>query len=56
MKLMIWLGILIGGTLGGWIGALLDHNNWFGLTSILLGGAGSLIGIWAGYIAGKAYF
>ena len=31
---MISLGIIIGGTIGGWIGALMTHNNWFSLTSI----------------------
>ena len=56
MKLMIWIGITVGGTLGGWIGALMTHGNWFSLTSILLGGVGSLAGIWLGYKLGKEYF
>jgi hypothetical protein len=55
MKLLIWIGITIGGTIGSWIGAALDHNNWFGLASILLGGVGSLVGIWAGYKAAQYY-
>jgi hypothetical protein len=55
MKLMIFLGITIFGTLGGWVGALMDHGNWFGAASILLYGVGSLFGIWAGYKAGQ-YF
>ncbi len=50
---MIYLGIAIGGTLGGWLGAVMDHGNWFGLASILLSGVGSLIGIWVGYKAGQ---
>jgi len=53
---MIWIGIAIGGTLGGWAGAAMDHGNWLGLWSILLSGVGSIIGIWAGYKIGKDYF
>lgn len=56
MKTLIWIGILVGGTIGGWIGALMTHGNWFSLTSILLSGVGSLAGIWAGYKIGKYYF
>jgi uncharacterized membrane protein YeaQ/YmgE (transglycosylase-associated protein family) len=46
---------MIGGTLGGWIGALMTHGNWFSLTSLLLSGVGSLIGIWIGYKIAKYY-
>jgi uncharacterized membrane protein YfcA len=49
MKLMIFLGISIVGTIGGWIGASLDHGNWFGLWSILLSGVGSIVGVFIGY-------
>lgn len=49
MKALIWIGIAVGGTLGGWLGAILDHGNWLGGWSILLSGVGSLIGVWAGY-------
>jgi hypothetical protein len=55
MKIAIWIGIMIGGTLGGWIGALMTHGNWFSLTSLLLSGVGSLIGIWIGYKIAKYY-
>ena len=55
MKLMIWIGILVGGTIGGWIGALMTHGNWFSLTSILLSGVGSIAGVFAGYKIGKNY-
>ena len=54
MKLMIFLGIAVIGTIGGWAGAALNHGNWFGAWSILLGTAGSLAGVWAGYKAGRS--
>jgi hypothetical protein len=53
MKLMIFLGITIFGTIGGWIGAELDHGNWFGPVSILLSTVGSILGVWAGYKAAQ---
>ncbi len=53
MKLMITLGIFIGGSLGGWLGAAMDHGNWFGAASILLSAVGSFAGVWAGYKAGQ---
>lgn len=53
MKLMITIGIFLGGTVGGWLGALMDHGNWLGGWSILLSGVGSLAGIWVGYRAGQ---
>lgn len=56
MKLMIWIGITVGGLVGSWLGALLDGNNYFGPVSILLGGVGSILGIWVGFKIGKDYF
>ncbi len=53
MKLMIWIGITAGGLVGGWLGALMDHGNWLGGWSIILGGVGSVAGVWAGYKAGQ---
>ena len=53
MKLLILIGVTVVGTLGGWIGAALDHGNWFGTASLLLGTVGSLLGIWVGYKAGQ---
>jgi hypothetical protein len=56
MKLMIWIGIFVGGTLGGWLGAaMFDHGNWLGGWSILLSGLGSILGVWLGYKIGKDY-
>lgn len=48
-KTFIWLGITIFSTLGSWLGTLLDHGNWLGGWSIMLGFVGSIFGIWAGY-------
>lgn len=47
MKAMIWIGITVGGLVGGWAGSLLDNGNMLGLWGILLGVVGSLVGIWA---------
>jgi hypothetical protein len=55
MKLMISLGMLIFGSLGGWLGTLMDHGNGFGGWAILLGTVGSFIGIWVGFKVGKYY-
>jgi uncharacterized membrane protein YeaQ/YmgE (transglycosylase-associated protein family) len=53
MKLMIMIGITIIGTLGGWLGSLMDHGNMFGVWGILLGTVGSFVGIYVGYKAGQ---
>jgi len=59
MKAMITIGILVGGTIGGGIGNMMDHQSFFALGlggwSILLTLVGSLAGIWAGYKIGKLY-
>lgn len=56
MKLFITLGIVIGGTVGGWLGAAMTHGNWMSGLSLLLSTIGSLAGIWAGYKAARNYF
>jgi len=55
MKLFIWIGIAVGGTLGSWLGALMDHGNWFGGWSILLSLVGSIAGLWIGVKLAKNY-
>jgi hypothetical protein len=55
MKAMIMVGIVIGGLIGGAIGAMFDHGNMMGGWSIILGGVGSLAGIWGAVQANK-YF
>ena len=52
-KTYIWLGIVIGGLIGGALGAMLDHGNALGLWSILLSGLGSIVGIFIGYRLGQ---
>jgi hypothetical protein len=47
MKSLIWIGITIGGIVGGGIGTVLDHGNSLGAWSLILGVLGSLAGIWA---------
>jgi len=47
MKGLIFLGVTIGGLIGGWIGTMLDHGNGLGAWSIILSTVGSLVGIWA---------
>ena len=53
---MIWIGITVGGLLGGWLGALMSHGNYFSAASIIFSSLGSLVGIWAGYKIGQNYF
>lgn len=54
MKLMISIGVLIGSSIGSWLGAaLFDRGNWMGGWSILLGIVGSFAGIWLGYKASQ---
>lgn len=53
MKLMIWIGIMVGGAVGGLAGMPLDGG--FGLWSILFSTIGSLAGVWAGYKIYKRY-
>lgn len=55
MKLMISLGLLIFGSLGGWLGSMLDHTSGIGMWSLALSTIGSLFGIWVGYKVAKNY-
>lgn len=55
MKLLIIIAVTVCGLVGGWLGALLDNGNWFGLWSILLSVVGSFVGVWVGFKAGQ-YF
>lgn len=56
MKLMISIGIFAVGTLGGYLGALIDGGgSLIGAWSLFLGTVGSFAGIWVGYKAAQ-YF
>ncbi|HSX17108.1 MAG TPA: hypothetical protein VLH86_03350 [Patescibacteria group bacterium] len=50
-KTLIWIGIFIGSSVGGWAGAALSHGNWLSWQSLLGGLIGSFLGIYAGYKA-----
>ena len=55
MKKAISLGVLIFGSLGGWLGTVIDHGNGFGGWAILLTAIGSFVGIWVGYKIAQYY-
>ncbi|MBC7707957.1 hypothetical protein H7Y63_01935 [Polaromonas sp.] len=56
MKLMISLGIFIIGSLGGYLGSLLDGGSTLlGTWSLVLGTLGSFAGIWVGYKIAQNY-
>jgi predicted MFS family arabinose efflux permease len=47
-KTLIWLGIFIGGFVGGYVPTLFGASS-LSFSSVLLSGAGSLIGLWLGF-------
>jgi len=53
---MISLGVVIFGSLGGWIGMIMDHGNSFGGWTLIWSTVGGFVGIWVGYKVGKHYF
>jgi uncharacterized membrane protein YeaQ/YmgE (transglycosylase-associated protein family) len=50
MRSRIWLGILIGSTIGGFIPELWGVDL-FSYQSVLLSGIGAFVGLWIGYKA-----
>ncbi len=48
-KSLIWLGVIVGSTVGGLMGGALDHGNFFGLWAFALSTIGAFAGIWAGF-------
>jgi len=48
MKLLIYIGITIGGAIGGYLPSLIFHNNNL-FVIIITSGLGSLLGLWVGY-------
>ncbi|MCL4357387.1 hypothetical protein M1512_00625 [Patescibacteria group bacterium] len=55
MKIFITVSILVISTLGGWIGQLMDHGNWLGGWSIVLGTIGGFVGVYVGFKAGRHF-
>ena len=53
-KTLIYIGITVGGLLGGWLGSMIDQGNPFGLWGILFSAVGGFAGIWAGYKLGSS--
>jgi len=53
MKSLIYLGIIIGSIVGGWLGSLIDHGNIFGLWGFALGTVGSIVGLLVGFRFGQ---
>lgn len=53
MKFYIYLGITIGGLLGGWLGSILDNGNAFGAWGIILSTVGGLAGLYVGFKLGQ---
>jgi hypothetical protein len=48
MRTAIWIGILIGSTIGGFIPALWGGDP-LSYSGLLLSGAGAVAGLWVGY-------
>jgi hypothetical protein len=48
MRSRIWLGILVGSTIGSFVPELWGAGL-FSYASVLLGGAGAFLGLWLGY-------
>jgi len=53
-KHLIYLGIFVGGTVGGLLGTWLDKGNGLGAWTIFLSTVGSAVGLWAGYKIGTS--
>ena len=47
-KTLIMIFMTVGSMLGSWLPALWGAS-WLSLSSVLLGGVGGVLGIWAGY-------
>lgn len=49
-KKIMLISLTFFGLIGSWVGAAVDHNNWFGVWSNVLGIVGTLAGIWIAYL------
>jgi hypothetical protein len=48
MRARIWLGVLIGSSVGGFI-PMLWGGDLFSVSAVLLSGLGAVVGVWLGY-------
>ena len=53
MKTLIWIGVGVGGTIGGALPYLWGNYNFLSFSSVILSAVGGIIGIWVGYQIGK---
>ena len=51
-KTLIWIGLFVGSTIGGWIPSLWG-DDFLTMSSVLLTAVGGLIGVWAGFKLGQ---
>ncbi len=47
-KSLIMIGLVVGSTIGSYL-PMVWGASWLSITSVLTGGVGGLLGIWAGY-------
>jgi len=53
-KKLIWIGMLVGSTIGNML-PLLWGGDAISVTGFLLSGVGGIVGIWAGYRLGNSF-
>ena len=49
MKPMVWMGMMLGSTIGAYIPALWGDTNLFSFASLILGSVGAIAGIYIGF-------
>ena len=55
MQGLIWIGLFVGTTIGGYLPTLWGAG-FLSVQSVLLSAVGGIFGIWAGYKVGRNYF
>jgi hypothetical protein len=55
MKKMVMIGMIVGSYAGSFV-PLLWGESAFSFSSVIFGGIGGFVGIWAGYKLGNRYF